>query len=82
MLGGSFDELIDVYHAIAVSVGQVHQLGDDVVSNVPTEALEEIGELILRDDTIIVLIEHSEDLSELIFSNCTLRARSIGDWEV
>ena len=82
MLGGSRAELIDVYHAIAVSVGQIHQLGDNIVGHVLTEAAQEIGKLILLDDAIIVLIEHSEDLFELIFKDSTLRVRGIGDWEV
>merc|ERR1719311_1664134 len=63
---GGLAELIEVDLAITVGVGQVHHLGDDIVSNALAEAAQELGELILGDDAILVLIEHGEGLLKFL----------------
>ena len=63
---GGLAELIEVDLAITVGVGQVHHLGDDIVSNVLAEAAQELGELILGDDTVLVLVEHGEGLLQFL----------------
>ena len=67
---GGLAELIEVDLAITVGVGQVHHLGDNVVSHVLAEAAKELGELILGDDTILVLVEDSEGLLEFFNLFC------------
>ena len=61
---GGLAELIEVDLAITVGVGQVHHFSDNVVSHVLAEAAKELGELILGDDTVLVLIEDLESLLE------------------
>ena len=63
--GGSLAELIKVDLTVAVGIGEVHHLGDDIIGNILTEAAKKLGKLILRDDTILVLVENFESLLEL-----------------
>ena len=64
--GGSLAELIKVDLTVAVGIGEVHHLGDDIIGNILAEAAKKLGKLILGDDTILVLVENGEGLLELL----------------
>ena len=64
--GGSLAELFEVDLTVAVGIGEVHHLGDDIIGHIFAKAAKKLGKLILGDDAILVLVENGEGLLELL----------------
>ena len=62
--GGSLAELIKVDLTVAVGIGEVHHLGDDIIGNILAEAAKKLGKLILGDDSVLVLVKDLESFLE------------------